>query len=184
MEYKSKRGSFTVINEYSVEFKNGPIEPNVKAKEKPQNTIDSIMWQVILKKNPDPNYFDEVYERVNIPKQDGIDKGHFIPKQFMKYLIPNYRKDEDNTGFTHKYNGFNISNQSVVSNRGYKKIKGQLQYEQEIVEHFKRQETDVYYEIEEIKNEDDNVLGRRIFIHFYDSNEKNIHIFIPEKIER
>lgn len=97
----------------------------------------------------------------------------------MKYLIPNYNKNEDNTGFTHKDNGFNISGQAAVSNQGYKEIKGQYQYEQKIVNHIEKQKTDVYYEIEEIKNEDDTVLGRRIYISFFDSKE-DLHVFITE----
>lgn len=38
---------------------------------------------------------------------------------------------------------------------------------------------EVYYEIEEIKIEE-KVLGRRIFIHWSQSDEADIHVFIPE----
>ena len=38
---------------------------------------------------------------------------------------------------------------------------------------------EVYYEIEEIKIEE-KVLGRRIFIHWNQSDVDDIHVFIPE----
>lgn len=134
------------------------------------------MWRVVLKKNPDKSYFNGEYQKVNIPKKEGVDKGHFIAECLMKFLIPDYKKSK----FAYKDNGNNISEQSELANRGFKDRVGQLQYEQKILDHFSKEETNVYFEIEEISTNLDGVLGRRIFIHFYNSEKDDIHVFIPE----
>lgn len=135
------------------------------------------IWKLILKKKPHESYFNGEYKKVNIPKKEGIDKGHFIAECFMKFLIPNY---EEKSQFSYKDNGNNISGQSEFANRGHKDMIGQLQYEQKILDHFQKEDTNVYFEIEEISTSLCGVLGRRIFIHFYDSNKEDTHVFIPE----
>ena len=42
-------------------------------------------------------------------------------------------------------------------------------------------ERKVYYEIEEISDIDSNILGRRIYIYWFDDKKNNIHVFIPEE---
>ena len=42
-------------------------------------------------------------------------------------------------------------------------------------------ERKVYYEIEEISDINSNILGRRIYIHWFDDEKNNIHVFIPEE---
>lgn len=178
---KSRRGEFNgIFNEIEhLYYIEETLQPNNEAKEKSIYEEDPIMWQVIFKKVPIPNYFQEKYEIIIIPNQPGKDKGHFIPKRLMDNLIPNYKKREEKI-FTYKNNVYNITLQSEIANRGYKESKGQAQFEQKIANHFKDYDTDVYYEIEEIKNGDE-ILGRRLYIHFYDSQEDDIHVFIPEK---
>lgn len=164
-------------NEYHLSGES--IEPNCTAKEKPQNKKNPIMWQVVLKKIPDKDYFDGEYKKVNIPKQDEIDKGHFIPECFMKYLIPDYNEPNQ---FIQKDNGCNISGQSKNSNRGNTGIFGQLQYEQKILTHFNNNGSDVYFEIEEIFDDSEALLGRRIYTHYTDPQIEDWHVFIPETL--
>lgn len=175
-----RKTCFTITfkgNEYHLSGES--IEPNCKAKKEPQNEIDPIMWQVVLKKCPDENYFKGHYKRVDITKKVGIDKGHFIPESFMKYLIPNY---DESIEFTFKNNGYNISEQSKNSNRGNTGIFGQLQYEQKILTHFNNNGSDVYFEIEEIFDDSNAVLGRRIYTHYTDPQIEDWHVFIPETL--
>ena len=90
--------------------------------------------------------------------------------------------------FFEKGNKDNITPQSPESNRVY-----QLHFEQEVNNYLKGtkksgsgkevDERKVYYEIEEIYdiNSNSNIIGRRIYIHWFDDEKNNIHVFIPEE---
>lgn len=79
-------------------------------------------------------------------------------------------------------NKSNISPQDFRANRNSKEYAGQLRFEQKVRNYLEKSTNaneEVYYEIEEIKIEE-KVLGRRIFIHWNQSDEADIHVFIPE----
>ena len=88
--------------------------------------------------------------------------------------------------FFEKGNKDNITPQSPESNRVH-----QLHFEQEVNNYLKGtkksgsekdvDERKVYYEIEEISDIDSNILGRRIYIYWFDDKKNNIHVFIPEE---
>ena len=153
-----------------------------------------IMWKIILRKNPKTNYFVAALSNVNhvkdpddpsIPGENTKDRGHFIADSFDKYLLTNDERNANNSQSNQFFginNKSNISPQDFRANRNSKEYAGQLRFEQKVRNYLEKSTNaneEVYYEIEEIKIEE-KVLGRRIFIHWNQSDEADIHVFIPE----
>ena len=174
-------------------FKNRVSE--FKNKTVPFFLDDPIVWKLYLSKNPSEDYFDKAldnYELQKGKKVEGKDRGHFIPKCFKEYLVPleentqNQEKLKKIENFFSKGNKRNITPQDPKANRNSKAFVGQLHFEQ-IVKNFLDDngnfDREVYYEIEEYRKES-LILGRRIYINLKNksnSNEKIIHVFIPEE---
>ena len=106
---------------------------------------------------------------------------------FKDYLLTESEIDQLKVKkFFGKGNKDNIRPQSPESNRVY-----QLHFEQEVDNYLKGMkksgsskevnERKVYYEIEVISDISSNILGRRIYIHWFDDDKNNIHVFIPEE---
>ncbi len=174
------------------------VEIDCRVTQEPIYRENPIMWKIILRKNPKTNYFVAALSNVNhvkdrshnahnqsIPGENTKDRGHFIADSFDKYLLTN---DERNTNNSQSNQFFGINNKSNISpqdfraNRNSKKYAGQLRFEQKVRNYLEKSTNaneEVYYEIEEIKIEE-KVLGRRIFIHWNQSDETDIHVFIPE----
>lgn len=156
-----------------------------------------IMWKVILRKNPQPNYFISALNNVNhsnsesdnTEEQREKDRGHFIADSFDKYLLTNdelnANKSQTNQFFG-KNNKSNVSLQDSSANRNSKVYAGQLRFEQTVKDYFEKntiEDAKVYYEIEEVKIEE-KVLGRRLFIQYGENVNEYIHVFIPEYRDR
>lgn len=151
------------------------------------------MWKVILRKKPNANYFVSSLNIINhnITEIDSIseesvkDKGHFIADSFDKFLLTEDELKENKYEVQQFFglgNKSNISPQDFRANRNSKEYAGQLRFEQKVRNYLEKSTNaneEVYYEIEEIKIEE-KVLGRRIFIHWNQSDEADIHVFIPE----
>ena len=157
--------------------------------EKPSYKYEPMLWKVVLRTNPNSDYFENnlnEYQLQRDKKKKGKDRGHFIANAFKKYLftddnIKKKRKQIDL--FFSKGNKRNITPQDRKSNRNSKKYTGQLKFEQKIQTYFENKKNidkKVYYEIEEIKT-NGKILGRRIFIHWYDEKNDDEHVFIPEE---
>ena len=123
----------------------------------------------------------------NKPRVVNKDRGHLIPNLFKDYLLTENEIDQPQVKkFFEKGNKDNITPQSPESNRVH-----QLHFEQEVNNYLKGtkksgsekdvDERKVYYEIEEISDIDSNILGRRIYIYWFDDKKNNIHVFIPEE---
>ena len=174
------------------------VEIDCRVTQEPIYRENPIMWKIILRKNPKTNYFVAALSNVNhvkdrsrnaddqfIPGENTKDRGHFIADSFDKYLLTN---DERNANSSQSNQFFGINNKSNISpqdfraNRNSKEYAGQLRFEQKVRNYLEKSTNaneEVYYEIEEIKIEE-KVLGRRIFIHWNQSDEADIHVFIPE----
>ena len=174
------------------------VEIDCRVTQEPIYRENPIMWKIILRKNPKTNYFvaalsnvNHVKDRSHNPDDPSIqgentkDRGHFIADSFEKYLLTN---DERNANNSQSNQFFGINNKSNTSlqdfraNRNSKEYAGQLRFEQQVKNYLEKSTNaneEVYYEIEEIKIEE-KVLGRRIFIHWNQSDEADIHVFIPE----
>ena len=174
------------------------VEIDCRVTKEPIYRENPIMWKIILRKNPKTNYFVAALDNVNhvkdrshnadeqsIPSENTKDRGHFIADSFDKYLLTN---DERNANNSQSNQFFGINNKSNTSlqdfraNRNSKEYAGQLRFEQQVKNYLEKSTNaneEVYYEIEEIKIEE-KILGRRIFIHWNQSDEADIHVFIPE----
>ena len=174
------------------------VEIDCRVTQEPTYRENPIMWKIILRKNPKTNYFVAALSNVNHVKdrsrnaddqsilgENTKDRGHFIADSFDKYLLTN---DERNANSSQSNQFFGINNKSNISpqdfraNRNSKEYAGQLRFEQKVRNYLEKSTNaneEVYYEIEEIKIEE-KVLGRRIFIHWNQSDEADIHVFIPE----
>ena len=174
------------------------VEIDCRVTKEPIYRENPIMWKIILRKNPKTNYFvaalsnvNHVKDRSHNPDDPSIqgentkDRGHFIADSFEKYLLTN---DERNANNSQSNQFFGINNKSNTSlqdfraNRNSKEYAGQLRFEQQVKNYLEKSTNaneEVYYEIEEIKIEE-KILGRRIFIHWNQSDEADIHVFIPE----
>lgn len=160
---------------------------NQGVKENPVFDQKKRLVNVILRKNPEENYFIDTLKNVKHAhvNYDGFDRGHFIADSLKPFLLT---QDEIRVNkkqvelFFGKGNVDNVSPQSPEANRNSGEFAGQLRFEQVILNYLKNSEKDaeVYYEIEEIIIDKDVVLGRRIYIEFFNSNIKNIHVFIPD----
>lgn len=173
------------------------IKSNV-SKNSPVFTKDSkdikkripIMWTAYLSKNP---------EEVTIPKLDidifakhpnsDLDKGHLLAKRFIQYIGSN--KDEIKP-FFYKNKRSNIIYQFINVNRNFNSEYGQSLFEARVAEEIKRNNSTVYYQIEPIFFEEDDLIpiGTRI-IAFRDTDDKEdfnsdrekikvpFHVFVP-----
>lgn len=160
---------------------------NQGVKENPVFDQKKRLVNVILRKNPEENYFIDTLKNVKHAhvNYDGFDRGHFIADSLKPFLLT---QDEIRVNkkqvelFFGKGNVDNVSPQFPEANRNSGEFAGQLRFEQVILNYLKNSEKDaeVYYEIEEIIIDKDVVLGRRIYIEFLNSNIKNIHVFIPD----
>ena len=174
------------------------VEIDCKVTHEPIYRENPIMWKIILRKNPKTNYFvaalsnvNHVKDRSHNPDDPSIqgentkDRGHFIADSFEKYLLTNDERNANNSQSNQFFginNKSNISPQDFRANRNSKEYAGQLRFEQKVRNYLEKSTNaneEVYYEIEEIKIEE-KVLGRRIFIHWNQSDEADIHVFIPE----
>ena len=174
------------------------VEIDCRVTQEPIYRENPIMWKIILRKNPKTNYFVAALSNVNdvkdrshnpddpsIPGENTKDRGHFIADSFEKYLLTNDERNANNSQSNQFFginNKSNISPQDFRANRNSKEYAGQLRFEQQVRNYLEKSTNaneEVYYEIEEIKIEE-KVLGRRIFIHWNQSDEADIHVFIPE----
>lgn len=157
-----------------------------------------IMWKVILRKKPNANYFVSSLNIINhnitgsnnaeidsTSEESVKDKGHFIADSFDKFLLTEDELKENKYEVQQFFglgNKSNVSPQDSRANRNSKEYTGQLRFEQQVRNYLEKSTNaneEVYYEIEEIKIEE-KILGRRIFIHWNQSDEAYIHVFIPE----
>lgn len=165
--------------------------PKLLKLEVPIYKQDAPLWAVMLKKDREESYFLdtlEIYIKIdNKPRVVNKDRGHLIPNLFKDYLLTENEIDQPQVKkFFEKGNKDNITPQSPESNRVH-----QLHFEQEVDNYLKGtkksesgkevDERKVYYEIEEISDINSNILGRRIYIHWFDDEKNNIHVFIPEE---
>lgn len=162
------------------------IDENVEAK--PHYTEYPMMRKVVLRNNPHKDYFINSLaenKRDNAPRKKGKHRGHLIGELFKVYLLTEEElvvySDEVKV-FFECGNKSNVSPQSPEANCNSGEFKGQLGFEQDVSNYLKKTkvEAKVYYEIEEIIEEGE-VLGRRIFIHWYNENKEDVHVFIPEE---
>ena len=186
--------------EKKVEFKieksnkgyyNIEVFPKLLKLEAPIYKQDVPLWAVMLKRDRKESYFLDTLKkyinRDNKPRVENKDRGHLIPNLFKDYLLTVNEIDQPQVKkFFEKGNKDNITPQSPESNRVY-----QLHFEQEVDNYLKGMkksgsskevnERKVYYEIEVISDISSNILGRRIYIHWFDDDKNNIHVFIPEE---
>ncbi|WP_124057786.1 hypothetical protein [Vaginisenegalia massiliensis] len=171
----------------STEYEVSP-EDLERVEKQPIFSESKKFFKVMLRKEVKGDYFNKMLGKINHDKsksqQDKYkDKGHFIASAFKKFLIPlKDLKEQKVNNFFGKNNGFNVSLQDSKANRNSIKYRGQLFYEQKILDYFNKQDEKIYFEIEEIF-EENKVLGRRIYIHRFMKNPeiKDIHVFIPEE---
>lgn len=176
---------------YYIEVDNGNKFPKLLSLEAPIYKQDVPLWAVMLKKARKESYFLDTLEKYikkdNKPRVVNKDRGHLIPNLFKEYLLTENEIDQPQVKkFFEKGNKDNITPQSPESNRVH-----QLRFEQEVDNYLKGtkksgsekdvDERKVYYEIEEISDIDSNILGRRIYIYWFDDEKNNIHVFIPEE---
>ena len=195
-EFKNWKMQSISNGKYYTFLKNVKIDCRVT--KEPIYRENPIMWKIILRKNPKTNYFVAALDNVNhvkdrshnadeqsIPSENTKDRGHFIADSFDKYLLTNDERNANNSQSNQFFginNKSNISPQDFRANRNSKEYAGQLRFEQKVRNYLEKSTNaneEVYYEIEEIKIEE-KVLGRRIFIHWNQSDEADIHVFIPE----
>ena len=194
-EFKNWKMRSISNGKYYTFLKNVKIDCRVT--KEPIYRENPIMWKIILRKNPKTNYFVAALDNVNhvkdrshnadeqsIPSENTKDRGHFIADSFDKYLLTNDERNNNSQSnqFFGINNKSNISPQDFRANRNSKDYAGQLRFEQKVRNYLEKSTNaneEVYYEIEEIKIEE-KVLGRRIFIHWNQSDEADIHVFIPE----
>ena len=195
-EFKNWKMQSISNGKYYTFLKNVKIDCRVT--KEPIYRENPIMWKIILRKNPKTNYFvaalsnvNHVKDRSHNPDDPSIqgentkDRGHFIADSFDKYLLTNDERNANNSRSNQFFginNKSNISPQDFRANRNSKEYAGQLRFEQKVRNYLEKSTNaneEVYYEIEEIKIEE-KVLGRRIFIHWNQSDEADIHVFIPE----
>lgn len=174
------------------------VEIDCRVIHEPIYRENPIMWKIVLRKNPKTNYFVTALDNVNhvedrshnadeqsIPSENTKDRGHFIADSFDKYLLTNDERNANkpkSTKFFGINNNSNVSFQDFRANRNSKEYAGQLKFEQQVRDYLEKSTNaneEVYYEIEEILIEE-KVLGRRIFIHWNQSDKADIHVFIPE----
>lgn len=169
------------------------VKRDYRVDQKPIYRENPIMWKVILRKKPNANYFVSSLNIINhnITEIDSIseesvkDKGHFIADSFDKFLLTEDELKENKYEVQQFFglgNKSNVSPQDSRANRNSKEYTGQLRFEQQVKNYLEKSTNaneEVYYEIEEIKIEE-KILGRRIFIHWNQSDEADIHVFIPE----
>lgn len=170
------------------------VKMDCRVDQKPIYRDNPIMWKIILRKEPKTNYFVSALNNIqhnntevnSTSEVTSKDKGHFIAKSFKKFLLTT-KELEANKALTNQFFGrnniSNISLQDSKANRNCRKYVGQLKFEQQILDYLKKStntDVEVYYEIEEITIEQ-KILGRRIFIHWNQSDEDDIHVFIPEE---
>ena len=176
---KSKQGYYNI-----------EVFPKLLKLEAPTYKQDAPLWAVMLKRARKESYFLDTLKNYikkdNKPRVVNKDRGHLIPNLFKDYLLTENELDQPQVkNFFEKGNKDNITPQSPESNRVH-----QLHFEQEVDNYLKGtkksgsgKEVDVrkvYYEIEEISDINSNILGRRIYIHWFDDEKNNIHVFIPE----
>ena len=176
---------------YYIEVDNDNKFPKLLSLEAPIYKQDVPLWAVMLKKARKESYFLDTLEKYikkdNKPRVVNKDRGHLIPNLFKEYLLTENEIDQPQVKkFFEKGNKDNITPQSPESNRVH-----QLRFEQEVDNYLKGtkksgsekdvDERKVYYEIEEISDIDSNILGRRIYIYWFDDEKNNIHVFIPEE---
>lgn len=175
---------------YYIEVDNDNKFPELLNLEAPTYKQGIPLWAVMLKRDRKESYFLDTLEkyikRDNKPRVENKDRGHLIPNLFKDYLLTVNEIDQPQVKkFFEKGNKDNITPQSPESNRVH-----QLHFEQEVDNYLKGtkksgsskevNERKVYYEIEEISDISSNILGRRIYIHWFDDDKNNIHVFIPE----
>lgn len=142
---------------------------------------ESRTWRVKLSKNPDNTFYEKYINGVQIKKfelevGEPLVKGHYIAEGFDKFLLP---KECYGRAFFNKMPSNNTYYQSRISNGNViNKISGQLCYEQLIYNYFMRNDEDIYYEIQDVRDPEkkEKSLGRRILILF---PNKGYHVFIP-----
>ncbi|WP_314792421.1 hypothetical protein [Gemella sanguinis] len=187
---KEKKVEFK-IEKSNKGYYNIEVFPKLLKLEVPIYKQDAPLWAVMLKKDREESYFLdtlEIYIKIdNKPRVVNKDRGHLIPNLFKDYLLTENEIDQPQVKkFFEKGNKDNITPQSPESNRVH-----QLHFEQEVDNYLKGtkksesgkevDERKVYYEIEEISDINSNILGRRIYIHWFDDEKNNIHVFIPEE---
>ena len=174
------------------------VKRDYRVDQKPIYRENPIMWKVILRKKPNANYFvsslniinhnitgSNIAEIDSTSEESVKDKGHFIADSFDKFLLTEDELKENKYEVQQFFglgNKSNVSPQDSRANRNSKEYTGQLRFEQQVKNYLEKSTNaneEVYYEIEEIKIEE-KILGRRIFIHWNQSDEADIHVFIPE----
>lgn len=174
------------------------VKRDCRVDQKPIYRENPIMWKVILRKKPNANYFvyslniikhnitgSNIAEIDSTSEESVKDKGHFIADSFDKFLLTEDELKENKYEVQQFFglgNKSNVSPQDFRANRNSKEYTGQLRFEQQVRNYLEKSTNaneEVYFEIEEIKIEE-KILGRRIFIHWNQSDEADIHVFIPE----
>lgn len=150
-------------------------------------------WQVFLINEPTNEYFyfNFIENKKEITEHfchnDDIHRGHYIGKQFNKFLISKEKFNDSRT--EHKINWFfgkgnkdNIYYQTKEANCNSNKIRGQLYFESEIVNFLNNNESKrvVYYEIEDVLFEKVSIGRKLIIVKYEDDTEISYqHLFIP-----
>lgn len=177
LEFVNKGNYFNILNEWE-------IDPNVEQSPYYDGKSKRI---VILRKNPISDYFIESLTEIHhdgISSEKDKDRGHFIAQSFKEFLLTpdelSSFKNEVNIFFG-RQNKANITPQSPAANRNSKDLTGQAKFELQISDYLKKSsDGKVYFEIEELTI-DTIGLGRRIYIHWFNDEKCDSHIFIPDR---
>ena len=174
LEYVENGKYFNILNKWE-------IDPSVERLPYYDRKSKRI---VILRKNPIPDYFIESLTEIHhdgMPSEKDKDRGHLIAQSFKEFLLTKDELSSFNNEvniFFGRQNKANITPQSPASNRNSKDLTGQAKLELQISDYLKKSiDGKVYFEIEELTI-DTQGLGRRIYIHWFNDEKCDNHIFI------
>lgn len=154
-----------------------------------------IKWDVLLSNKCETRSAKELigkfYRGNRDPKSSFLDKGHLVAREFQKYICG---QNEPTDNFFCKNVSSNIAYQFSDKNSGNDKKRGQLQFEQAVMNSFPKDTgTDsenkkvlVYYEVEPIfLNTDDKIpIGTRIFAFRDTDTSDQVNNFISQNKEK
>lgn len=208
-EYELQKTEKNYYNIYPEPVLNFGSESDSEGKAKPFKVVDEIKiegvkdklkiigWEVTLETEPDYVFYEEFiekwdYKTTHFHRTNNIHRGHLLAKVFKKYLIPlnlldketetdseNEHKDKIDAYFG-KGCSENITYQSKDGNCTSDEKKGQLFFENEIIEFFKdHPEEKVKFKIYNLSLAERS-LGRVLIIEVKDPLDSiNFKVFIP-----
>ena len=153
-----------------------------------RTTVTGKGWKVYLSDQPSSDFLKKFIEDQNDVKafkvkhfhrSFNVHRGHLLAKSFDKYLVPEKNiKDSKVTAFFGKGNIENINYQTKEANCSSETHCGQLYFEQEILNYFKKKaEKEVVYLVEDICKEGKS-LGR-LLVSYGEDPHIQFFIFIP-----